>query len=653
MEPTTAEPPNYDAASIKVLPGIEAVRRNPAMYIGSVGPQGLHHLLFELVENAIDEAAAGHCHNITVALHADGSASVEDDGRGIPVDPHPLNGRPACEVVLTTLHAGGKFDGGFYGAPAGLHGVGLSCVNALAACLWLDVWRDGGHFRQEFARGEPAGDLVRLGASDRQGSRVRFRPDETVMECVRFDADTIVERLEEEAFLHPGLRIDIVDERTGYRRTFSSHAGVRGLLAQRTKDATPVYPEPFLVSHRDAGFRLDAAFWWTDGYTEQVRSFANGVRTEHGGTHVDGVRAALAAALNDHAAARGALDPGSEFTTVDVLDGLVAVVAVRLDTPAYDGQTKRRLANSWITSSVETAVAGAFAAQLDADQERARQVLGRVRDAVRSRLAARLAGRTARVRRRERPVDYRAYQRQFSVRSRNWHDSCTWITDDGLLARHAALCDVAPNARMLDVCCGSGVVGAAFRGRVGEMIGLDITPAMVRLGSTRLDTVYQGTVYDLPFADATFDLVVNREVLHLLAGPEQPIAEIFRVLRPGGQFIVGQTMPYADEDAFWMFRIFKKKQPLLFQMFREEEFRELLLDAGFVDLKMDEYLLWESIDRWIDSYETTPAHRREIRQLFYDAPREVRAVHPFEVAADGSIRDQWRWCIYSVRKPPR
>lgn len=210
---------------------------------------------------------------------------------------------------------------------------------------------------------------------------------------------------------------------------------------------------------------------------------------------------------------------------------------------------------------------------------------------------------------------------------------------------------MTPNGRMLDVCCGSGVVGGAFRGKVGEMIGLDITPEMVAIASTRLDRVDQGTVYELPYEDNSFDLVVTREVLHLLPQPEGPVSEIFRVLRPGGQFIVGQIVPFAEEDAFWMYRVFKKKQPLLYQMFREQDFRNLLLGAGFTDVVMKEYLLWESIDTWIDTHETTPAHRQEIRRLFYDAPPEVRAVHPFEVGADGSIRDQWRWCVYSLRKP--
>jgi DNA gyrase subunit B len=351
------------------------------------------------------------------------------------------------------------------------------------------------------------------------------------------------------------------------------------------------------------------------------------------------------------AAAGGSGDPGERITTVDILEGLTAVIAVRMSGPMFDSQVKRRLqstaAGLFVHSAVEQALTAAFAA----DEDLAQRIVSRALDATRARLAARLASRTARFGRRTVEVDYQVYQRQFGIRSRNWHASCSWLTDQGLLNQHAELCDVPPDARMLDVCCGSGVVGAAFTGRVGETVGLDITPEMVRLASTRLGKVHQGTVYDLPFPDASFDLVVNREVLHLLPVPQRPVAEVFRVLRPGGQFIVGQIVPYADEDAYWMFRIFKKKQPLLFQMFREEDFRRLLLDAGFVDLRMEEYLLWESIDQWIDTHETTPAHRQQIYRLFYDAPQEVRAVHPFEVAPDGSVRDQWRWCVYSVRKP--
>ncbi|MFI7210891.1 methyltransferase domain-containing protein [Micromonospora maritima] len=643
----------YDASSITILSGLDAVRRTPSMYVGSTGPEGLHHLVSELIDNAVDESEAGYCRNLSVVLRGDGSCVVTDDGRGIPVDIHPATGRPACEVLLTTLHSGGKFAGGSYANSAGLHGVGLSCVNALAEWLELDVWRDGRHLRQSFARGRQASELTDLGPSDRCGTSIAFKPDATVLDAVEFSADVLVNRLEEVAFLHPALTVEMRDERTGRHVTLNHSGGVAAFLAHRGGAATPVHEQPIVISGQSGSLVLEAAVRWTDGYTEDVWSFVNTVRTEQGGAHIDGLRAALATVINRHATTNGLLEGlnREKITTTDVLEGLTAVVAIRMAHPKFDGQTKRRLQSPEVGSFVQETVQDGLQGQFDADPELAQRIVQRVLDASRARLAARLATRTARVRQRKIEIDYSVYQKQFGIRSKNWHDSCSWLADDGLLAQHAALCDVPENARMLDVCCGSGVVGGAFRGKVGEMIGLDITPEMVSLASTRLDKVFQGTVYDLPFEDASFDLVVNREVLHLLPRPEVPVAEIFRVLRPGGQFIVGQIVPYADEDAFWMFRIFKKKQPLLFQMFREEDFRRLLLGAGFTLDKMEEYFLWESIDKWIDTHETTPEHRQQIYRLFYDAPPEVRAVHPFEVAADGSVRDRWRWCVYSLRKP--
>ncbi|MFE4589267.1 methyltransferase domain-containing protein [Streptomyces laurentii] len=654
--PGTGPATAYDASSIVVFTGLQAVRRTPSMYIGSTNADGLHHLLYEVLDNAVDEAEAGHCTTVTVTVQADGAVCVRDDGRGIPVDPHPESGRPACEVVLTTLHAGGKFAGAAYTRSAGLHGVGLSCVNALSERLRLDVWRDGRHHWQEFTRGEPEGDLAtgpaEAAPDGRRGTAVTFRPDPKIFDTVELSAPTITTRLEEIAFLHPGLALHFSDERTGERADFRFDGGVRAFLAHHNRNATTVHPEPVVVSAATHQASFDLAFQWTEGYAEEIRAFVNGVRTDQGGAHVDGLRVALAAAINRYATERGLLDPrtGERINTVDILEGLTAIVSLRMDDPRFDGQTKKRLQSPEAGRFVQERAEAEFGRRLAADDELGRRVVARALDASRARTAARMAGRTARFQQRELSIDYGVYQRQFGTRSRDWHDSCAWLTDDGLLARHAALCDVPKDARMLDVCCGSGVVGGAFKDRVGESIGLDLTPEMVALASTRLDRVDQGTVYDLPYEDASFDLVVTREVLHLLPQPERPLSEIFRVLRPGGQFIVGQIVPYADEDAYWMYRVFKKKQPLLHQMFSEREFRELLLGAGFGGLEMREYLLWESIDRWIDTHETSPSHRREIQRLFREAPKEVREVHPFEILSDGSIRDQWRWCVYSLRK---
>jgi DNA gyrase subunit B len=644
----------YDARSITVLPGLEAVRRNPSMYVGSTGSTGLHQLVYELVDNAVDELEAGYGGRIRVTLYADGSCAVRDDGRGIPVDVHPATGLPACEVVLTMLHAGAKFDKRSYGMSAGLHGLGLSCVNALSSWLRLDVWRDGARFRQEYQQGSATGELERVGASTERGTQVWFRPDPAVFEqdCA-FSAEVVLDRLWEIASLHPNLTVEFTDERTGHEVVLHEEDGFAGLLKRLVGDSDALGLAPVSVSGTLSGFPIEVAFRWTDRYTENIRSYVNSVRTTDGGSHVDGFREALAEAVNAFAQAEGLLDGHRRETIArsDVLEGVAAVLAVRAQQPRFDGQIKRRLESPEIGRAVRDLVRAEFGRLLTADPDTGRRIVERILDARRARTAARLAGRASRFRPAAVTVDYDAYRHQFGVRSRDWHESCSWLTDEGLLAEHAALCDVDEDARMLDVCCGSGVVGHAFSDRVGERIGLDLTPEMVRLASTRLDQVYQGTVYDLPFAPESFDLVVNREVLHLLPQPELPLAEIYRVLRPGGQFIVGQIMPYADADAFWMYRIFKKKQPLLQQMFREADFRSLLLGAGFTDLTMSEYLLWESIDRWIDTFETTPIHRQEIYRLFHEAPAEVRAVHPFELGPDGSVRDQWRWCVYSLRKP--
>ncbi|GGX13797.1 methyltransferase domain-containing protein [Streptomyces lomondensis] len=653
-EPLLAEA--YDASSIVVFSGLEAVRRTPAMYIGSTDVDGLHHLVFELLDNAVDEAEAGHCTEVSVVLRTDGSCLVADDGRGIPVDPHPETGRPAAEVVLTTLHAGGKFSGDAYSRSAGLHGVGLSCVNALSEWLRLEVWRGGARYWQEYRRGEPDAGLATepVAAQDggRRGTALAFRPDPLIFGDAEFSAPAIATRLEEAAFLHPGLTVRFTDERTGRHEEYRFTGGVRAFLEHLNREVSTVHADPVVIAADAGEASFELAFQWTERYTEEIRAFVNGVHTELGGAHVDGLRAALAATVNQYAADQGMLDVriGEQITTVDILEGLTAIVSLRMDSPRYDGQTKKRLQNPEVGRFVQDVVEKEFASLLGADDGLARRVTARALEATRARIAARMAGRTARYQRRELSIDYTVYQRQFGIRSRNWHESCSWLTDDGLLARHAAMADVPADARMLDVCCGSGVVGAAFKDKVGESIGLDLTPEMVEIASTRLDRVDQGTVYDLPYPDASFDLVVTREVLHLLPQPERPLSEIFRVLKPGGQFIVGQIVPYADEDAYWMYRIFKKKQPLLNHMFSEPEFRELLLGAGFTGLVKEEYRLWESIDLWIDTHETTPAARREIQQLYYDAPKEVRDVHPFEVLADGSIRDQWRWCVYSLRK---
>lgn len=645
---------SYDANSITVLSGLDAVRQNPGMYIGSTDLAGLHHLVYELVDNAIDESHAGHCSRITVVLEKDGSCAVEDDGRGIPVDTHPSEGRPACEVVLTTLHAGGKFKRQSYQYTAGIHGVGLSCLNALSLSLLLEIWRDGAYYRQPYAFGRVAGELTEVGPSDRRGTRITFLPDPRIFgEEITFSYEILARRLQELAFLHPGVLICLQDQRNGKHQEFQYESGIPGFIEHLNREAVVLHPQPLSIRLQQPDLAIEIAMQWTAGYGENISSYVNSINTVYGGSHVSGLKVALTRAINHYAAEVGMLnqDNGERISTFDILEGLTCVLSVQMAAPSFEGQTKTRVTNPELKDIVDTAVHDELLRILKNDSRLAAQVVTRALDATRARLAARRASERVRFQAVDTRISKEVYQKQFGIRSKNWHQSAVWIANDDLLAEHVKHLGDEPFPRMLDVCCGSGVVGASFKYRVGTMFGLDITPEMIALARTRLDHVSQGTVYELPFRDGAFDLVVNREVLHLLPNPERPVSEIFRVLKPGGQFIVGQILPFGAEDAAWMYRVFKKKQPLIFNMFQEEDFRELLLGQGFVDLTMSEYHLWESIDVWIDTHETTNLHRHEIRDLFYNAPREVREVHPFEILPSGEIRDLWRWCVFSVRKP--
>ncbi len=645
---------SYGASSIEILTDLEAVRRRPAMYIGSTSQDGLHQMVFEVVENAIDEALAGFCSHIEVDLDSGGNCTVTDNGRGIPVDPHPLTGRPASEVVLTTLHAGGKFGGRAYGVSGGLHGVGVSCVNALSETLSLTVWREGGEYVQEFGRGVPRGDLNRVGETSRRGTRLRFRPDPLIFGAEPlFDPPSLARRLEEHAFLHPGLSLSLVHPSSGPGLTWRYQTGVAGFVSSRNRERQVLHPQPIRVQGQMDGIEVDAAFQWTTSYDEALSTYVNSIATPQGGTHLEGLQAALTRVVHRHASRHPGGDQGggTSIAGYDIREGLTAVLSVRMADPEFGGQTKSTLTSQRAGAPVQAILERGLEEAFAADPSLASAVVGRALEASRARWAARRAGERARYQGVDSRISAQVYQRQFGIRSRDWHQSAKWITDETLLSAHASLCAVEPSARVLDVCCGSGVVGAAFRGRVGSITGLDLTAEMRALASQRLDEVVAGDVYNIPFADGTFDLAVNREVLHLLPRPERPVAEIFRVLKPGGQFVVGQLLPYGPVDAPWMFRILKKKQPLFFNNFLEEDFRSLLEGAGFQGIHSIEVIQWEDIDRWIDTHETSPLHRHEIRELYHHAPAAVRAAHPFQISSQGGILDGWRWCVFSARKP--
>jgi DNA gyrase subunit B len=413
MQPTdVARSTDYNSQSIQVLEGLEAVRKRPAMYIGSTGPRGLHHLVNEVVDNAIDEALAGYCDRIQVRLHEDGSCSVADNGRGIPVDLHET-GRPAAEVVMTVLHAGGKFDNEAYKVSGGLHGVGVSCVNALSTLLRLEIWRDGRHYWQEYARGVPTDDLGDIGAAPvdeggkpRRGTTVRFWPDPVIFtETVEFEYAVIAQRLRELAYLNKGIRIEIIDDRFAKEEVFVAEKGLASFVDYLNAGKEPLHQPPILVAGvhvpTESGARrieVDCCFQWTTAYNETVYSFVNNINTIEGGTHVSGLRAALTRSVNSYAQANNLLKvaKGENLSGEDIREGLTAVLSIRISDPQFESQTKIKLGNSEAKGVVESLVADALAQWFDENPQMAKVIVTKALESSRAREAARKARELAR-----------------------------------------------------------------------------------------------------------------------------------------------------------------------------------------------------------------------------------------------------------------
>ena len=390
---------SYDAASITVLEGLEAVRKRPAMYIGSTGPMGLHHLVYEVVDNSIDEALAGFCSRVEVLLHEDGSCSVTDDGRGIPIEVHPTEGRPAAEVALTVLHAGGKFNKKSYAVSGGLHGVGVSCVNALSEWLELDVWRDGRHHAQRYQRGVPDDDLEEKGAADRRGTRIRFSPDPQIFtETTSFSYEVLDKRLQELAFLNPGLTISIGDLRDGVSTEHTYEGGISSFVEHLNSARTPLHPEPVSLEGGREGVVVELALQWTTSYSETIHSFANNINTIEGGTHVSGLRAGLTRTVNGYAQQYGLLknNKGETLSGDDIREGLTCVISVKIAEPQFEGQTKTKLGNSDVKGLVESIVAEQLGYFFEENPSVARTVVTKAVESARARDAARKARDLAR-----------------------------------------------------------------------------------------------------------------------------------------------------------------------------------------------------------------------------------------------------------------
>lgn len=388
----SAKEKDYSADQIQVLEGLEPVRKRPGMYIGGTGVEGLHHLVWEIIDNGIDEALAGHATEVRVKLLADGGVTVVDDGRGIPVDIHPKTGKSSVETVLTVLHAGGKFGGGGYKVSGGLHGVGSSVVNALSSKLFITVYKDGKIHTQEYNRGVPVADLKVVGKTKRTGTEITFYPDETIFETVKINYETVLDRLRHAAYLTKGIRTALEDERTGKRYSFYFEGGIQSYVKHLNLGKEVVDDDVFYVDKMVKDVQVEIAIQYADTYSETVKAFANNVFNPDGGTHLTGFRAALTRVINDYARKNSLLKEKEEnLSGEDTREGLTSVILVKLPDPQFEGQTKNKLGNPEVRGYVEQVLNEYLSYYMEEHPQIARKIIGKSLLAARARKAARAA----------------------------------------------------------------------------------------------------------------------------------------------------------------------------------------------------------------------------------------------------------------------
>ena len=382
----------YTAKDIQILEGLEAVRKRPSMYIGDTGARGLHHCVYEVVDNSVDEAMGGYCSEIAVTLHADQSVTVSDNGRGIPVDPHPSNGRPAVEVVLTVLHAGGKFDNHNYKISGGLHGVGVSCVNALSEWLEVTVYRNGKEWHERFEQGNPVTDLTGGTPTSKQGTTITFMPDATIFKEVRFSAEILSDRFREMAYLIPGLKFTFTDEAEGKTWTYSYEGGVAEFVEYLNEGKNVLMPKPLIVKGARDKVEVEVGFQYTDAYEERLFSFVNLINTVEGGTHVGGLRTALTRGINESARRLNLLkEKEDNLSGEDLREGLTCIISIKIPTPQFEGQTKTKLGNSEVKGIVDSIVYEGLMAAFEDNAELLKPIVEKAAQARRAREAARKA----------------------------------------------------------------------------------------------------------------------------------------------------------------------------------------------------------------------------------------------------------------------
>lgn len=382
---------SYESDKIQILEGLESVRKNPGMYIGSTDIRGLHHLVYEVVDNSIDEALAGYCTHVQITIHKDNTVTVIDDGRGIPVDTHKKYNKPGVEIVMTTLHAGGKFDDTAYKVSGGLHGVGVSVVNALSSWLEVEIKRNGKIYKQRYENGIAAGCLEEKGKAEKTGTQVTFYPNPEIFDTVEFNDDTLITRLREMAFLNAGLKISFHDERTGKEENFRYDGGVSEFVSFINRNKSPLHPDPIYFTGEKEKVEIEIAIQYTDGYTENIFTFVNNINTHEGGTHLYGFKSALTRVLNDYGKSNKLIDADFSLSGEDSREGITAIISCKVHRPQFEGQTKTKLGNSEVKGIVESFVNEHLSEYFEEHPVVARTIIDKATMASKAREAARKA----------------------------------------------------------------------------------------------------------------------------------------------------------------------------------------------------------------------------------------------------------------------